>query len=119
MPFGGLHRLRAVSMVSLMVGTLLAAALLGACAPYPPAGPMPVEPYPPHTGGPPAGPDQCGAAAHQWLVGRSHAEVPPRPPSRMFRVYATGQPITMDYSEQRLNIEYDPRTHRVVRVYCG
>jgi hypothetical protein len=90
--------------------------LMAACAP--PPGPMPVEPYPPHTGGPPA-PDQCGAAAHQWLVGRSHAEVPPAPPGRNRRVYPTGDALTMDYSPQRLNIEYDPRTHRVVRVWCG
>ena len=97
----------------------ICAALLGACAPYPPAGPMPVEPYPPHTGGPPAAPDECGAAAHQWLVGRSHAEVPAAPASRNRRVYPTGGVLTMDYSPQRLNIEYDPRTHRVVRVWCG
>ena len=94
----------------------LSASVLAACAP--PPGPTPVEPYPPNTGGPPAA-DQCGAAAHQWLVGRSHAEVPPAAPSRNRRVYATGDALTMDYSPQRLNIEYDGRTHRIVRVWCG
>ena len=96
-----------------------ASALLAGCAPYPAPGPMPVEPYPPYTGGPPAAPGQCGADAHQWLVGRHRNEIPPAPPSRSRRVYATGDALTMDFSPQRLNIEYDPRTHRVVRVYCG
>jgi len=27
--------------------------------------------------------------------------------------------LTMDYSPTRLNIEYDPATGRVLRVYCG
>ena len=93
---------------------VMSAALLGACAP-PPRPPVTVPP----PDGAPAAPNQCGAAAHQWLVGRGRAEVPQRPPGRGWRVYATGDMLTMDYSPQRLNIEYDPRTQRVVRVYCG
>ena len=98
-----------------LLALTLSMGLLGACAPAPMhAGP---DPSPPR--GAPTGPDGCGAASHQWLVGRSHSDVPPAPPSRNRRVYATGDMLTMDYSPQRLNIEYDPRTHRIVRVYCG
>ena len=103
-----------------MKGLFLAASavLLAGCAPYLAPGPMPVEPYPPHTGGPPAA-DSCGAAGFQWLVGRPIADVPSQPPGRTWRVYAQGQPVTMDYSPQRMNVEYSQQTQRIVRVWCG
>ena len=94
---------------------LTAAALLSACAPI--AGMEPVQPGPPS--GSPAGPDQCGAGGLQYLVGRSHADVPPAQPGRTRRVYSTNDAVTMDYSPQRLNIVYDVRTHVIVRVFCG
>ena len=93
----------------------LSLTLLGACAPAPMyAGPAQAPPM-----GFPEGPDQCGAAAHQWLVGRGHREIPPQPAGATWRVYATGDLLTMDYSPHRMNIEYHPQTHRIVRVRCG
>lgn len=35
------------------------------------------------------------------------------------RIFSTGQPVTMDYNPQRLNIELHPQTRRVVAVTCG
>ena len=93
----------------------MALALATACAPPPP------QSAPPQ-GAPPApsdGPTECGAPALQRLVGRYRNEVPPRQPGRPQRVYARGDPITMDFSPHRLNIEYDGATGRIVRVYCG
>jgi hypothetical protein len=72
---------------------------------------------PPSTSAP--GQDQCGAGVLQRLVGRGHGEIPPAEPGRARRVYSTEDAVTMDYSPQRLNIVYDARTHRVVRVFCG
>ena len=88
---------------------LAATALLTACAPVVPAPPL----------GSPVGPDQCGAAGLQSLVGRSHADVPPATPGRVRRVYSTEEAVTMDFSPQRLNIVYDARTHVIMRVFCG
>jgi hypothetical protein len=100
----------------------LAVALLGACAPYPPYAPPygppgPVEPYPPYPGAPAA--DACGAGRYAWLVGRSHAELPPRPIGANWRVAAQGDAMTRDLRPDRLNIIYDRHTHRVLQVYCG
>ncbi len=39
--------------------------------------------------------------------------------ARTLRVYETGQPVTMDYRTDRLNIETDPETGRILRVSCG
>ena len=97
----------------------VSAALLGACAPYPPPGPLLVEPHPRY--GAPTAPaaDTCDAGRYAWLVGRSHADVPPRPLGSDWRVVAQGDPMTRDLRPNRLNIIYDRNTHRVLQVYCG
>lgn len=61
--------------------------------------------------------DACGAQTHAGLVGEAlpKAFAPPDP-SRVFR---SGDPLTMDFVEHRLNIELDPQTGKVVRVFCG
>ncbi|MFZ5739647.1 hypothetical protein BJ123_102222 [Rhodopseudomonas thermotolerans] len=38
---------------------------------------------------------------------------------KVLRVYHTGDGITDDYRTDRGNIELDPKTERVVRVWCG
>ena len=103
----------------------LSLVLAAACAPLPPpyAGPPYGAPPPsaPPYGGPPPMDDmgQCGAPQLQWLVGRDRLQIPPPQPGRPRRVYAYGDALTMDFSPARLNIEYDGRTGRVLRVYCG
>ena len=96
----------------------ISGALLAACAPYPPypPGPPAAQSFPPH--GPPSA-DSCGASAHRWLVGRSRAEIPPRPPGAQWRVLAQGDAMTRDLRPNRLNIIYDRYTQRVLEVWCG
>ena len=76
----------------------------------------------PVAGGPeraPPGQDTCGAAAFQGLVGRPRSAILPAPRDRVQRVHARGEVLTMDFSETRLNIEYDRVSGRILRVYCG
>lgn len=110
----------------------LAAASLAACAeqapPSAPAdeapAPAPVEQRP----APPAGPespptpvpaDACGAAERQDWVGRARTDLPSAPAGALWRIYETGQPVTQDLREDRLNIEIDPDSQTVVRLSCG
>ena len=94
----------------------LALILAAACAPAPPPPSSSPDASPP---APSAGPTECGAPQLQGLVGRYRTEAPPRKPGRPQRVFARGDPITMDFSPYRLNVEYDGATGRIVRVYCG
>ena len=123
--------------VALVTGSLFLAA---ACAPPvhapPPAHwPAPRAPWYGHDHGPrphthpPSPPrftyvhpdpaDRCGAREHQRLVGLHRSEIPAHRPNQAWRVYSTSMGVTADYSETRLNILYDARTERVLRVYCG
>jgi hypothetical protein len=67
----------------------------------------------------PGGPaDACGASGLQVLVGQDVAlfEAQNRPgPVRILR---PNQPVTMDFSEARLNVAIDER-NRITRIYCG
>lgn len=63
-------------------------------------------------------PDACGAAGLQHWIGRpAPASFPVSGP---VRVYATGQPVTMDYNPQRLNVEVSRASRPViVAISCG
>ena len=122
--------------MKLAVPALLSAALT-ACAPAyapPPAGPAPgpwyghghgprPHPYPPapprHTYVSPDPSDPCGRSPYGWLVGRHRSEILPQRPTQAWRVYSTDMGVTADHHPARLNIEWDHRTGRVVRLYCG
>ena len=106
-----------------IIGMALALAMAG-CVPAEPVPPTPQHPghmpYHPPPYGPDANrPDNCGAPEMQWLVGRDRSQIPPAPPNRARRVFGRGDPITMDFSPERQNIEYDRSTGRVLRVFCG
>lgn len=64
---------------------------------------------------PPAA-DTCGARPLQRLVG--HPLPQPFRTSGPTRIFTTGQPVTMDYNAQRLNVELSPNG-RVVAITCG
>lgn len=85
--------------------------------------PAPAEPRPtpPATNDPatPAPTDACGAAERQGWIGRARSDLPSPPTGAAWRIYETGQPVTMDYSASRLNIEIDPDSQKVVRLTCG
>jgi hypothetical protein len=63
--------------------------------------------------------DACGAAAHQYLVGKNRSEIPVPVDPRNRRVYCSSCPVTMDYNPRRLNIVYDQGSGNVTEVKCG
>ena len=62
--------------------------------------------------------DACGASDFQHLVGQSALAAEGLTVPGPVRVFRTGQPITMDYRAERLNVEVDGRG-RIIRVFCG
>ncbi|WP_323034857.1 I78 family peptidase inhibitor [Pararhodobacter sp.] len=77
----------------------------------PPGATPPISP-------PRSGEDLCGARRLQHLVGRPLPQ--PFTAPGPVRIYASGQPVTMDYSAHRLNVEIDRSGRRiVVAVTCG
>ena len=87
-----------------------------ACATVPPEGAPP-------TGDPGAGAGRCQADNLQDLVGRAAsqelgAEALRRSGARIMRWIRPGDVVTMDYSEQRLNIRLDGQG-RVEGFTCG
>jgi len=97
-----------------MIRTLMALAVAGATACSATAGPGERGPAAPSDP-----PDQCGAAAHQWLVGRNRSEIPAKPEGAVWRVACTTCPVTMDYSPRRMNIFFDEATGVIREVRCG
>lgn len=67
----------------------------------------------------PPSPDQCGAAALQWLVGRPRSEIPVPVNPAARRVTCTTCPMTEDFAPARLNILYDQTSDRIQTVRCG
>lgn len=97
---------------------LTAVALLGLLAACVPGGTnAPVNPAPTPAPAMPAG-GSCGAEALQHLVGQSRVSISGMRFAHPLRVYAEGQPITMDYNADRLNIEVS-RRGIIQRVSCG
>ena len=96
---------------ALLFGLLL---LTGACAPPPPmdAAPPPVDALPP-------GPDACGAARYRGYVGRPLSSLPPPAPGENRRTACTTCPVTMDYSERRLNVFFNERTQLIEQIRFG
>ena len=83
---------------------------LMACAPMPP------QPSPPYTG-------QCDASKATWAVGKAAtADVVERirieTTSQVARVVRPGQPVTMDYSAARVNINVNER-NAISSITCG
>ncbi|QYK42319.1 MAG: hypothetical protein KF887_04115 [Paracoccaceae bacterium] len=82
---------------------LTAVPLIAACTVEPPPTPAP---------------DACGAAALQDLVGQPASALAAMTFAAPTRVLRPGMAVTMDYREDRLNIEINA-TERVARVFCG
>jgi hypothetical protein len=63
--------------------------------------------------------DACGAAAHQYLIGKNRSEIPvPVDPANR-RVSCSTCPVTMDSNPRRLNFVYDSQSNLVSEVKCG
>jgi hypothetical protein len=67
----------------------------------------------------PAAADECGAHAHQSLLGKLRSEIPPQPAGANWRVACTSCAVTMDYRPDRLNIFFDEKTQVIKEVKCG
>ena len=92
--------------------TVIALAMMAACAPVPPA-----EADSPEGGG------KCDAAPVQSLLGQQRSETlgndaKRRAGAARLRWIEKGAAVTMDYSETRLNIQLDGQ-NRIVKIYCG
>lgn len=80
---------------------------------------LPSEPAPPPSGVNRIDGDLCKADDHQWLVGRSRAEIPVPVDVVNRRVTCTTCPMTDDYSPYRLNILFNQASGRIEQVRCG
>jgi predicted methyltransferase len=75
--------------------------------------------------GSPSGTDDvCGAEAVQDWLGRSYGDetsdaLAEGSGAKTVRVYETGDPVTMDYRPDRLNVELEPTTGTIVALSCG
>ena len=120
---------------------LLGLALTAACAPSAPSRPVStppafvaVQPAParfdtptpyvtPQPSSQPTAPataaDACGAAAHQYLIGKNRSEIPVPVDPRNRRVHCSTCPVTMDFNPRRLNFVYNSGTNLVSEVKCG
>ena len=107
----------------------LGALLLASCAETPPpaaepAPPLVLPPGPPVAGSaPPAGTPQlassCGASDLQYLVGRSHTEIPPPVDPSRRRVLCSTCVMTPENEPWRQTIIFSSVTGRVTLVACG
>lgn len=69
---------------------------------------------------PPSG--VCDRDAVQGLVGRdgiSDAEAKRLTGATIVRQIKPGQPVTMDYRRERITVETDPKTGKIIRAMCG
>ena len=62
-------------------------------------------------------PDACGASRYQYLLGERLPD--PFPARGVVRIFRTGDPVTMDHSPSRLNVEIERRRDRIIRIFCG
>jgi hypothetical protein len=67
-------------------------------------------------------PGMCREEAAEALAGKgrvSDAEAQQATGATIVRQIRPGQGVTMDYRKERVTIETDPKTGRIVRAYCG
>lgn len=67
-------------------------------------------------------PGACSEDAAEALAGKarvSDAEAQQATGATIVRQIRPGQGVTMDYRKERVTIETDPKTGKIVRAYCG
>lgn len=84
---------------------------LAACMPDAPPDKAPPPPPEPTT-------DACGASELQSLVGGPASVLETMKFGKQVRIIRPGMAVTMDYREDRLNIEIDKR-ETITRIACG
>ncbi len=66
--------------------------------------------------------DLCRPAAAEALAGKdrvSDAEAKRLTGASIVRQIQPGQGVTMDYRRERVTVETDPKTNKIVRAFCG
>lgn len=67
-------------------------------------------------------PGLCRPEAANALTGKSRisdAEAMQRTGATIVRQIRPGQGVTMDYRQERVTIETDPKTGKILRAFCG
>lgn len=67
-------------------------------------------------------PGACSEDAAEALAGKARigdAEARQVTGATIVRQIRPGQGVTMDYRRERVTIETDPKTGRIIRAYCG
>lgn len=103
-------------MIAVLFG-FVAAACGGEEPPAPPTAVLPPQTPIPRPAS--SSPDQCGAKALQYLIGKPRSAIPASVEASKPRVTCTSCPMTMDYREDRLNILFDAETEIIKAVRCG
>lgn len=65
---------------------------------------------------------KCVAEQATALIGQSNlteAQIKQKTSAKMVRLVQPGQPVTMDYREDRVTVTVDPKTNKVVQANCG
>ncbi|WEI04513.1 I78 family peptidase inhibitor [Acinetobacter johnsonii] len=65
---------------------------------------------------------KCVAEQATALIGQSNlteAQIKQKTSAKMVRLVQLGQPVTMDYREDRVTVTVDPKTNKVVQASCG
>lgn len=96
--------------MAMRLPAILLIALLAACATMPPPGPPPLA-------------DSCNAEAASWAMGHAVSDelverIRVETGSRSVRVIRPGQPVTMDFRGDRVNIKLNERD-AIVGISCG
>ncbi len=65
-----------------------------------------------------AGPDECGMAENEALIGQPVSAFDEAAWEKPVRIIPPGGIVTMEYNPQRLNIDLDSRG-QIVRFWCG
>ncbi len=63
--------------------------------------------------------DQCHASRYQQFVGRPLADMPPAPEGSVWRIYCSTCAATSDLGFERLNVNYEEQTRKIVSISCG
>ena len=113
-------------IISMKLPTMMAALVLAGCSSFTPLGPTektpPAAPAPIGKSTAPVG-DVCNVQAAQWAVGKTPTarvveDARVRSGARMARVMQKGQVTTMEFDQQRLNLELDAEG-KIVAARCG
>ncbi|MFH7807925.1 I78 family peptidase inhibitor [Acinetobacter sp. BSP-153] len=65
---------------------------------------------------------KCVTEQATALIGQSNlteAQIKQKTSAKIVRLVQPGQPVTMDYREERVTVTVDPKTNKVVQASCG